>query len=200
MNFILNKIKLYLFRRKWRKINPNNFSFPNSLFDIKLVSVGDYTYGPLNVSFWRTKNEFLKIGSFCSIANDCKFLLGGEHDYTSITTYPFRAILNGEIEAKSKGPITINNFVWLGAHSIILSGVEIGEGAIVGAGSVVSKDVPPYSIVGGNPAKVIKFRFSEIEITKLLSSNLLQYVKDNLKLLDNLYIIPETYLKSVNHE
>ena len=112
---IIKNIKLSIFRLKWRNANKLNYTVPNNKFKPSLVKVGDYTYGPLNVQTWNSENENLHIGSFCCIANNVFFLLGGEHDYSNITTYPFKAKFRGEIEAKSKGIISIGDFVWIGA-------------------------------------------------------------------------------------
>ena len=133
------------------------------------ISIGKNTYGKINIDYSGGENEKLIIGSYCSISNKANFLLGGEHMYTNLSTYPFNAKLFGEkFEGKSKGPIIVKDDVWIGDRAFILSGVTIGQGAIVAAGSVVVKDIPPYSIVGGNPAKIIKYRFNECIIDKLL--------------------------------
>ena len=85
-------------------------------------------------------------------------------------TYPFKVkVLGEEKEAVSKGPIIIGDDVWIGMDSLILSGVTVGRGSVIGARSVVTKDVPPYAIVAGNPARIIKYRFSEEMIDKLSS-------------------------------
>jgi serine acetyltransferase len=86
-----------------------------------------------------------------------------------------------ECEATSKGDIIIKDDVWIGANAIILSGVTIGQGALIGAGAVVTKDVPPYAIVGGNPAKVIKYRFSEKVIKKLLEFDFSKLDQNKIK-------------------
>lgn len=111
----------------------------------------------------------ITIGSFCSIARGTA-IQEHNHDMQSITTYFIKYRVFGEkygIDAISRGGITIGNDVWIGTQSVILTGVTIGDGAIVAANSVVTSDVPPYAIVGGTPAKVIKFRFSE-DIIKIL--------------------------------
>ena len=125
------------------------------------------------------------IGSYCSIAEGVKFLLGGEHQINSISTYPFKVKVFGyKLEAGTKGSIIIKDDVWIGANAIICSGVTIGQGAIIAAGSVVTKDVEPYAIVGGNPAKVIKYRFDEEIRKKMLGIDIVRlfdgFVKDDI--------------------
>ena len=135
------------------------------------VSIGDYTYGNFEIREWDNKTK-LKIGKYCSIADGVIFLLGGEHRSDFITTYPFNALLKNfnyiEGHPHTKGNINIGNDVWIGSEAKILSGVNIGDGAIIGANSIVTKDVPPYAIVAGNPAKTVKYRFDDATIEKLL--------------------------------
>jgi acetyltransferase-like isoleucine patch superfamily enzyme len=126
--------------------------------------IGGWTYGAPRVLSWR-QDATLKIGRFCAIADGVAILLGGEHRVDWVTTYPLH-ILFGEKKIfpgliRSKGDVVIGNDVWIGRDALILSGVKIGDGAVVAARSVVTEDVTPYSIVGGNPARHIKFRFSE---------------------------------------
>lgn len=137
------------------------------------VTVGDYTYGDFKVLSWQGGEKTkLKIGKFCSIARDVDFFLGGEHRSDFVTTYPFNILvpsfsyINGH--PSTKGDIIVGNDVWIGKKADILSGVKIGDGAIVGAEAVVTKDVPPYAIVAGNPAKIIRYRFDKETIEKLL--------------------------------
>lgn len=116
----------------------------------------------LNVTSFSPKDTWLKIGSYCSIAEGVRFLLAGEHQLHSISTYPFKVKIFGEAyEAGSKGDIIVQDDVWIGTNAVICSGVTIGQGAVVAAGAVVTKDVAPYAIVGGNPARLIKYRFDE---------------------------------------
>ncbi|MGL6065566.1 MAG: DegT/DnrJ/EryC1/StrS family aminotransferase [Cetobacterium sp.] len=106
------------------------------------------------------------------IVNRYKFILGGNHEVNTFTTYPFKVIVLGEKnEAWTKGKILVKDDVWIGMDSMILSGVTIGQGAIIAAGSVVTEDVPPYVIVGGNPAKLIKYRFSEDLVEEMIMFN-----------------------------
>ena len=115
------------------------------------------------------------IGRYCSIADDVLFMANNDYDYKATATYPLY-LLNKSMPSKyregesihsPKRQIIIGNDVWIGTRATICSGVRIGNGAIVAAGAVVTKDVPPYAIVGGNPAKVIKYRFDEETIGKL---------------------------------
>lgn len=167
INRIMQVCRIENFKRKWRKVNSHNYTSIENYFPLDKVSVGKKTYGKLNVKSYGNEEECLKIGSYCSIAGNVKFLLGGEHSYKGLSTYPFKKYFSQMSENTiTKGPIIIQDDVWIGENSIILSGVIIGQGAVIAAGSVVAKDVPPYGIfVNG---KVSKFRFSETIIEKLL--------------------------------
>jgi acetyltransferase-like isoleucine patch superfamily enzyme len=117
--------------------------------------------------------ENVYIGSFVSIGVDVVLQDGGSHHTDWVTTFPLRARLGlpGAYEdghPRSKGHTVIGNDVWIGRGARVLSGVAIGDGAVVGAYSVVTKDVPPYAIVGGNPAREIRKRFSEEQVAALL--------------------------------
>lgn len=186
IKILLKKIKslllLYLYKNKWRKLNSHNKTVVGNIFPLELVKVGNYTYGVLNVKSWGSKNEGLEIGNYVSIGPEVTFLLGGNHYTKTITTYPFKVMYFNETtpEALSKGKIIIEDDVWLGMNTLILSGVKIGKGAVIGAGSIVSKDIPPYAIVVGNPCKVIKYRFSET-IRKKVNKIKLENIDENLK-------------------
>jgi virginiamycin A acetyltransferase len=197
IRIIKNKTELYLFKRKWRKKNYDNDTYVANIFDISRVNVGNYTYGLLNVihSYGNPK-EKLTIGSYCSISTDVYFLLGGEHFFKGLSTFPFKVyICHEEYEAISKGEIKICDDVWIGHGAIILSGVTIHQGAIVAAGSVVTKDVPPYTIVGGNPARIIKYRFENEVIEKLLKVDFSKL--DSNKIKNNIDIL-YTEINSTN--
>lgn len=145
------------------------------------ITVGKYTYGAIKALFGSSDDSRLVIGNFCSIAPDVKFIVSSEHNYKTISTYPFKVcVLGDEFEALSKGDIIVKDDVWIGANSIILSGVTLNQGTVVAAGSVVTKDTPPYSIVGGNPARVIKYRFSNKIIEKLLKVDYSNLDKDKI--------------------
>jgi acetyltransferase-like isoleucine patch superfamily enzyme len=134
------------------------------------VEVGEHTYGLRRECFIAYHpDDHVRIGKYCSIGDGVRFVFG-EHRTNGVTTFPLRAMCFNDVphaDALSKGEIRVGHDVWVGAGAMILSGVKIGNGAIVAAGAVVAKDVPPYSIVGGVPAKVIKMRLSELQIAAL---------------------------------
>lgn len=149
------------------------------------IIIGDYTYYDdfENVENFERNVKYhfdfvgdkLIIGKFCMIASDVKFIMNGANHLTdSLTTYPFEIFGNGwenAMNGKSypqKGDIVIGNDVWIGYNATIMAGISIGDGAIIAANATVVKDLEPYAVVGGNPAREIKKRFSKDFITRLL--------------------------------
>jgi virginiamycin A acetyltransferase len=153
------------------------------------IKVGDYTiyndfyndprdFEKNNVLYqYPINNDKLIIEKFCSIACNAKFLMtSGNHTMNSLSTYTFPIFYEEwglEVSHitdawENKGDIVVGNDVWIGYDALIMSGVKIGDGAIIGSRALVTKDVPPYSIVGGIPAKIIKKRFSDDKVLKLL--------------------------------
>jgi acetyltransferase-like isoleucine patch superfamily enzyme len=134
--------------------------------------VGEWTYGAPTVLSWG-EGAKLQIGKYCSIAGGVTILLGGEHRTDWITTYPFNKLWveasNISGHPKTRGDVIIANDVWIGRDALIVSGVHIGSGAVIGARSVVTKNVAPYTIVAGNPAKMIRARFTPEQRDALLS-------------------------------
>ena len=168
-NIFKRKIKNIEFQYLWRCKNDQNLTEAGNIFSKEKVQVGQYSYGTINVISYNDSGEKLKIGNYCSIAGETKFILNGEHEYDRISTFPFsKVVLNRGPESTSKGSIIIDDDVWIGYGTTIMSGVHVGQGAVIAAGAVVTKDVPPYAVVGGVPAKVIKYRFSEDLIEELL--------------------------------
>lgn len=182
---IIDWIKYILQKRKTKKNNKSlrigymsfcynsSFGLNNIVYEntqIINTKVGDYTYiGGSN------KIQNATIGKFCSIGSEV--LIGlGIHPTNLKSTYPgfytnseyYRVNKEYEFNGDEYKQVNIGNDVWIGTRATILDGVNIGDGAIIAAGAVVTKEVPPYAIVGGVPAKVIKYRFSESRITELL--------------------------------
>ena len=147
------------------------------------IIVGDYTYyndprGPQhfedNVLYhFDFIGDRLVIGKYCSIAAETRFIMnGGNHPTSWLTTFPFPIFGKGWEAAMpqswpTRGDTTIGNDVWIGYGAIIMPGVTVGNGAIIATASVVTRDVPPYAIVGGNPATVLRFRFDQETIARL---------------------------------
>lgn len=183
INKIIYYIKLFKLRKRWRKKNKHNFTTILKCFDINRVVVGNETYGKINANIYDSNNDIvLKIGNFCSIAGNVNFICGGDHCYNKFLTYPIEKKFYDKDEAVSKGIITVEDDVWIGTNVLILSGVNIGKGSIIAAGAVVTHDVPPYSIVGGVPAKIIKYRFDYEIIDKLCE---IDYSKLNRNIIMN---------------
>lgn len=161
------------------------FCYINNIIKNPNIIVGDYTYyddpeGPEDfekqVTFlYPFINDKLIIGKFCAIASGTEFVMNGaNHRMNSVTTYPFNIFGGGWekctpalADLPLKGDTVIGNDVWIGQNSVILPGIHIGDGAVIGANTVVSKHVPPYVIAAGNPVRIIKQRFNE-ELTSYL--------------------------------
>lgn len=185
----------YKKRKLWRAMNPHNdtcieWKFTGS-FNVSDVTCGARTYGALSVLSASGKKirPKLKIGSFCSVGPDVIFILASEHNTSTISTFPFKVKVLGEkTEAGDKGNIVVDDDVWIGARATICSGVHIAQGAVIAAGAVVTKDVSPYAVVGGVPAKVIKYRFGEDMIAELLKVDYSKLTDDMIKEhIDDLY-------------
>jgi virginiamycin A acetyltransferase len=179
------------FEKRWRNLNLHNETkIGDRFFPMEVVQVGKGTYGNITVqSLYVTPEEKLIIGNYVSIAPDVTFFLGVNHQIRTATTFPFysKLIKRSSIDAISNGPLVIEDEVWIGTGARIFSGIKIGKGAIIGAGSIVTKDVPPYAIVGGNPAKVIRFRFQEDIINVLKPIYFVnfsdEWIKQNIELI-----------------
>jgi virginiamycin A acetyltransferase len=158
--------------------------FLKNIIKSSIISVGDYTYydDPENIHNFEQNvlyhfdfiGDKLTIGKFCQIATGVRFIMnGGNHYLGGYSSFPF-IIFKSEwphvpFSPNSKGDTVIGNDVWLGNSVTIMPGIKIGDGAIIGTNSVVTKDVEPYSIVGGNPAQFIRKRFDDTTIDFLLN-------------------------------
>ena len=166
------------------------------------IAIGDYTmyndfvhnprdFQKNNVLYhYPVNHDRLKIGKFCSIACGAKFIFASaNHSLKSLSTYPFPIffeewdldVANITDAWDNKGDIIIGNDVWIGYEAVILCGVTIGDGTIIGSRAVVTKDVPPYTIVGGVPAKSIRRRFDDKTITKLLKLKWWDWSEERIK-------------------
>ena len=134
------------------------------------IQAGAHTYFgsplPKVTAFPQDAPHPVTIGAYCSIAGGVDFVIGGHHRTNSVSTFP----LPGYRGPLSKGPIRVGNDVWIGKSALILSGVTIGDGAVVGAGSVIARDVRPYAIVAGNPARELRRRFDDEQVERLLDA------------------------------
>lgn len=163
-------------RRLRRGRNPHN---ETRIHLDKLVrrwnfSIGAYSYGRPKVRFPESGRR-LAIGRYCSIADKVEILLGGDHRLDWISTYPFAAMQGLWPAADApddfhaaRGDVIIGHDVWLGSGCMVLAGVVIGDGAVVAARAVVTRDVPAYAIVAGNPARVVRHRFDAATVAALI--------------------------------
>jgi acetyltransferase-like isoleucine patch superfamily enzyme len=174
--------KIRNFIKEWKKPYYTNHNKKYKKYDI-----GDYTYGKPKIY---AESKLFKLGKFCSIADGVTIYAGGEHNYNWVSTYNFYSKFKCKVCTTSKGEVIIGNDVWLADGVLVLSGVTIGDGAVVAARSVVTKDVKPYEIVGGNPAKHIKYRFSESQIDSLLKIKWWNWDIEKIKSNFNLILSP----------
>lgn len=167
------------------------------------IVVGEYTYFDARITFglWQQEDK-IRIGKFCSLAKNITIFGGGEHITSRATTFPFVLLFAKNrperlIDGKSKGVTVIGHDVWIGVGATIMSGVKIGNGAVIGAKAVVAKDIPDYAVAVGNPARVIRYRFKTETIERLLALGWWNW--DLAKILANvnlLYQNPETWTEN----
>ena len=172
------------------------------------MTFGRYTYGNPEIC-WTNDGAALTVKNFTSIAKDVKIYLGNGfgHDTSFVSTYPFSYIHKSTFpnvkncSRNTRGDVVIGNDVWIGENVIIMSGVEIGDGAVIANNSHVVKDVAPYSIAGGNPCKHIKYRFSPEQIEKLLEIKWWDWEDDKINYYLPLICSPsmEEFLQAVSN-
>eukprot|EP01046_Picozoa_sp_COSAG06_P018863 COSAG06_NODE_1326_length_9856_cov_12.945783_4_plen_176_part_00 len=163
------------------------------------MSYGKYTYGQQHVQIFSCgEDACLTVGNFCSIAQGLKVYIGGNHRTDWITTYPFGHVnqnvfnsFDGTGHPSTNGDVVIGNDVWIGANVTIMSGVTIGDGAVIANNSHVVKDVPSYSITGGNSAKHIKYRFNRNQINDLLEIKWWDWADDKINQFASLLCQPD---------
>jgi acetyltransferase-like isoleucine patch superfamily enzyme len=160
---IINTVKHWVHSFKLSKIKSRQFKTK--------VTVGKYTYGinEKNCFIFRDDDQ-ITLGKFCSIAEGVSFIASGEHYFNRVASYPmFSRFMNEDplLDTNSKGSISIGNDVWIGYGATILSGVKVGDGAVIAAGAVVTKTVHAYEIVGGVPARSIGSRFEDEDVVFL---------------------------------
>jgi acetyltransferase-like isoleucine patch superfamily enzyme len=178
---IMRKAKIAIFSTIEKMKGQAFFTSENSAY--RNYKIGRFTYGkPLVID---SKNITLEIGNFCSIADGVVVILGGNHSIDWVTTYPFNNLFpefdHIPDSKPSKGNVVIGNDVWIGQNALILSGVRIGDGAVIATRSVITKDVPPYAIAAGNPAKIVKYRFDLETIDALLEIRWWNWEIDKIK-------------------
>ena len=178
-----------------------------AVMDKGLVSIGRHTYGQARIWSYQGSEAKVTIGPFCSISPGVAIITGGIHPVHWVSSYPFRAkwgMQGGYLDGmpETRGPVVIGPDVWLGTDVLILSGVTIGPGAILAARSVVTKDVPPYAVAAGSPARVLKYRFDPATIEKMLQIAWWQWddnaIREAVPLLSsaNMEAFIETYCKA----
>ena len=194
--------------------NYNRLCFLKNIVKSPNIIVGDYTYYDdfesvdnfeKNVKYhFDFIGDKLIIGKFCMIASGVSFIMnGGNHLTESISAYPFAIFgkdWSNAMDGKSyptKGDTIIGNDVWIGHNSTIMPGIKIGDGAIIAANSIVVKDVEPYTIVGGNPSKVIKKRFSDEVINLLLAIQWWNW--DIEKITQNVQLLTSNDFEKLSH-
>lgn len=181
-------VKLYSYDNK-RRIQ--------QLIKSGILNIDKHTYyaSNLRIDIYKGREAKVHIGKYCSIGPDVRIITGGIHPSDWISTFPFRSKWNLPNKFKdgmptTKGDIIIGNDVWIGTGAILLSGVKIGNGAIIAAASVITKNVPAYAVVGGNPAKIIRFRFNEATILKLEELSWWDWEEE--KILKNVHFLNST--------
>lgn len=167
------RLKNRIRRQIWKLRNPGLRPPPALVrYEYPQYNIGVGTYSSQLQVHEYDSGRSLTIGNYCSIAAEVQIMLGGDHRFDFVSMYPFNQFLPEYKHintSRSKGDVVIGSDVWIGRGAMIMPGVTIGHGAVIAARSLVTRDVAPYAIVGGSPAKQIKLRFSEEQIAALLA-------------------------------
>lgn len=150
------------------------------------ASIGRHTYGAFTVRTGPGERGRVRIGAYCSIAEQVEFAVGGNHRVDWVSTYPFRVRLGlpgafTDGHPRPERDIEVGNDVWIGAQALILAGVRIGDGAVIGARAVVTRDVRPYAIVAGVPARELRRRFSDRQVQALLEARWWEWPEETVR-------------------
>lgn len=166
-------VALLRHRRAERRWRMREFDLRQNAFTTERLVMGPHSYGEPLIPTYPGDTSWVRVGAFVSIAIDVVIGDGGNHRMDWVSTFPFRVAfdLPGAYQdghPSSKGDVEVGNDVWIGRGARILSGVTIGDGAVVAGYSVVTKDVRPYAIVAGNPAREVRRRFTDAQVAALL--------------------------------
>jgi acetyltransferase-like isoleucine patch superfamily enzyme len=168
MSALANFMKKLFGQRSFRGLDDTLFMKRNGKYGA--YEIGEWTYGQPDITWG---GGTFRIGRYCSIGSGVRILTGSEHRTTWVSTYPFKLAFPGATSIRdpscTKGDVSIGHDVWIGNDAMILSGVVVGNGAVIGARALVTKDVAPYSIVGGVPARLVRDRFDQATIEALQS-------------------------------
>lgn len=169
--YIPKKYKLYKQEQAYKQLFEERGSLTKYHLKDSRIKVGNMTYGVPQITEY-SGDWKLEIGNYCCISNDVEFIFGGQHNYQHVSQYAFipqvqKLFPTFTYRDRPCKSLLIGNDVWIGKNVTVLGGVEIGDGAVIGANSVVRRDVPPYAIVIGNPAQIVKFRFKTDQIEAL---------------------------------
>ena len=174
----------------------------NNYIDDDRITVGEYTYFDVQITFglWQPEDKVV-IGKFCSLAKDITIFGGGEHITSRATAFPFVLMFAESpqlVDGQNKGTTIIGNDIWIGLGATIMSGVKIGNGAVIGAKAVVAKDIPDYAIAVGNPARIVRYRFQPQTIERLTKLSWWNWkLAKILANLDLLYQNPDTWTQNI---
>lgn len=185
ISFIPRKIALYRKEQHERELEAKYCNLTKYRISDSRIHVGEFTYGIPNIAEY-SSSWTLEIGKFCSIADGVLIVFGGQHHHDYISQYAFNRVVqeyfdNYKYSDKPTEPVIIGNDVWIGRNVTILQGVTIGDGAVLGTNTVVAKDIPPYAIVVGNPARIIKYRFTHNQIEALQRIQWWNWPADKIK-------------------